>query len=90
MNKYIVTLTDKTKVEVPTDLSIKDFKMSLIAQRIAFKSIVDPSAVVQSSSNRWDRKEFTTMPEAVAYGKAQGRGTIKAQNGQFVWYALRG
>lgn len=41
------------------------------------------------SSGKWDRKEFDTMAQATDYAKAQGRGTVKHQNGKVVWYAAK-
>lgn len=41
-------------------------------------------------SGKWERKFFSTKTEAIDHAKKAGRGTVKAQNGQFVWFALRG
>ena len=86
MNKYKITPSNSDKSVVVEAASlmevIKKVKLLGIPAKI--------TKITEVESSRWERKEFPTMTEAVAYGKAQGRGTVKAQNNQFVWYALRG
>lgn len=76
MNKYIVILLDGTKFEVPTSLTMTQFKANLAEMRIGYKQVTD--AAVKPSG--WDRSEvFATRKEAVDYQLANKKGTIKPQ-----------
>ena len=85
MNKYKITPSGSGQSVVVEAATLLE-----VIAKVKEIGIAAKITKVEEANSRWDRKEFTTMKEAVAYAKAQGRGTVKAQNNQFVWYALRG
>jgi len=88
VNKYKITPSGSNQsleVEAESLFEVIDRVKSLgIAAKI---TKINAEAEV---SGKWDRKFFPTRAEAVAHAKKAGCGTVKTQNGQFVWFALRG
>ena len=88
MNKYIVTLIDGSKVEIPTEFTINQVKADLIAKKIAFKSVAPAGA--PAVSNKWERKTFPTFDEAksfLATVTCEKKGIDKKSGLFTVWYA---
>ena len=87
MNKYKITPSG-------SDQSVVVEAASLLEVISKVKLLGIPAKITKISevevSGKWERKFFPTHSEAISYAKAQGRGTVKTQNGQFVWFALRG
>ncbi len=86
MNKYIVTLIDGNKVEIPTELTVNQVKADLISKKIPFKSVAPAEVTV---SEKWERKTFPTFDEAKSFIdtlSCEKKGLDKKSGLFVVWY----
>jgi len=85
VNKYKITPSGSNESVVVEAASLLE-----VINKVKALGIPAKITKITEVSGKWDRKGFATMAEAIDHAKKAGHGTVKAQNGQFVWFALRG